>query len=347
MSRELAFWNDETIAFIKANFVAVAVPTSVAHSEGPEGEFLRKAGLDKRWVTSSGYMSCVSASGKFLGEQPTDAVLAAFEELPKSQRDPGAVKIQELAPSERVVPSPPAGGMVLNVSARFLNRDKKGALRHAVTADFPGMRNDPEVMRAWAIFLQPNTESMWITAEEWRALFPDAPKVGQRVEVPAAIPMRMARFHLNPKRAMTSEDGVISEADVKEAKMALVVDSVTAESVSLQVEGKVHWGTDFDAAKATSPGGNLESGYETELLGRVDFDRETGAVTRFDVVAPGEVWGRWGDANNKSMYVERPGRAPFGFAFELARGASPTERIPPGGNGKYLEERYGYFSSPD
>jgi hypothetical protein len=46
------------------------------------------------------------------------------------------------------------------------------------------------------------------------------------------------------------------------------------------------------------------------------------------------------------MYVERPGRNPFGFAFELATGDSPTDRIPPGGNGSYVE-RTGYFTAAE
>jgi hypothetical protein len=45
------------------------------------------------------------------------------------------------------------------------------------------------------------------------------------------------------------------------------------------------------------------------------------------------------------MYVERPRRTPFGFAFELATGNSPTDRIPPGGNGRYVAEEAGYFST--
>ena len=68
---------------------------------------------------------------------------------------------------------------------------------------------------------------------------------------------------------------------------------------------------------------------------------------RFDIVAPGHVWGRWGDANGKSMYMERPGRTPFGFAFELATGDSPSDRIPPGGNGSYVSERNGYFHTSE
>ncbi len=89
MSRGLTFWNDETIRLIRENFIAVSVPTWVAKAPGPEGEFLRQAGINKRWVTSSGYMHCISASGKFLGGRPCDAVLQKFQELPEAERKPG------------------------------------------------------------------------------------------------------------------------------------------------------------------------------------------------------------------------------------------------------------------
>ena len=58
------------------------------------------------------------------------------------------------------------------------------------------------------------------------------------------------------------------------------------------------------------------------------------------------MWGRWGDANGKSLFAERPGRTPFGFALELARGVRPTERIPPGGNPAYVGPKSGYFGDP-
>ena len=87
---------------------------------------------------------------------------------------------------------------------------------------------------------------------------------------------------------------------------------------------------------------SLVKGFATPLDGRLEYDQKKKAFTRFDIVAHGDTWGRWGDANGKSMYVERPGRSPFGFALELATGNSPTDRIPPGGNGRYVTDR-GYF----
>ncbi len=347
MSRALAYWNEETIELVRERFIAVAVPTWVCREEGPEGEFLRAAGIHERWVTSSGYLHCVSASGKLLGGAASPEVLAAFEALPESERRPGAVAVPDLAPGEATVPAPPQGGLVLRVHARFLARDHPDKpLRPARADDFPLLRDDPEVARSWQLFLQPNTECLWLTREEARALVPADPRVGQRIPVDPAIPLRMARFHLNPKRATTSEGGIVRAEAVHTARMELVVEAVSPESVLLRVEGEVHWGSNYVEAEATSPDGPLDLGFAAPLHGRIAIDRRRGTVTRFDLVAAGHVWGRWGDANGKSMVVERPGKAPFGFALELASGDSPTDRIPPGGNGRYLDAAHAYFPEP-
>lgn len=346
MSRGLAFWNDETIALVKENFVACSVPTWVCRTESPEGEFLRGAGIHKQWVTSSGYMTCVSASGKALGRRPCEEVLDEFAKLPESERKPGAIHIPDLKPSQLVIASPPAGGLVLRVHARFLTSDD-GGWRRAITTDFPLMRDKPKVMTGWQKFLQPNTEYMWLTRDEWLALVPHDPEKGKIVDVDPAIAERMARFHLTPKRATTSEGGIVHKRSVKSARLSLIVSDVSPQQVKLQLHGFVHWGSDYDQSQATSPNGPLGMGFETPIYGRVEFDRAKKQFTRFDIVAPGHIWGRWGDANNKSMYVERPGRSPFGFAFVLAAGDSPTDRIPPGGNSRYVSDRTEYFAGSE
>ena len=337
-------WTDETIKLVKENFVAAAVPTWVCRSKGPEGNFLRGAGIHKRWVTSSGYMHCVSPSGKYLGGRPSAKVLEEFRKLPASERNPGAVQVPDLSPSDRVIPSPPEGGLVLKVHARFLSRDEDGKLRHATVADFPLMRDKPKIIRVWQLFMEPNTEYMWMTREEWRSLLPADPVEGRKLMVDSALGARMARFHLTPKRATTSEGGIVHRRSVKSARLSLVVEEVTVERIRIRLKGLIHTGSDYDESKATSPNGPLALGFKTPIHGILEFDREKDAFTRFDVVAPGHVWGRWGDANRKSMYVERPGRTPFGFAIELATGDSPSNRIPPGGNGGTVLEKTGYFS---
>ena len=70
------------------------------------------------------------------------------------------------------------------------------------------------------------------------------------------------------------------------------------------------------------------------------YDAAKGAFTRFDVLAAGDAWGRMGDANGKSIDVERPGRNPLAFAFELA-GDTPADRLMPAGQaGRLRDGRY-------
>jgi hypothetical protein len=339
-------WNDPTIKLIRENFVAAAVPTWVCRAPSPEGEFLRGAGIDKQWVTSSGYMTCVSPSGKLLGHAPSEKVLQTFRQLPAAERTPGAVKVPELTAAERLIPAPPPDGLVLKVHARFLSRGGQGTLRYAEPEDFPLMGKTTEGRSGWLLFLQPNTEYMWLATEEARSLVPAKAVRGEELEVPANLVERMARFHLTPRRAMTSEGGILSKKDIKLARLALVVDEIFPERLRLRLTGFVHTGTTFDQDKATTPNGPLGFGFMAPLHGVAEFDRTTNRFVRFDLVARGEVWGRWGDANGKSLFVERPGRTPFGFALELAKGDSPTERIPPGGNPAYISPRSGYFTDP-
>ena len=320
------------------------MPTDVSRAKGPEGEFLRGAGIDKHWVTSSGYMSCVSPSGKWLGNEPCSKALEAFGKLPKDEREPNAVKVPDLKPSEALIPTPPAGGLVLRVHGRFLGRDDKENLRPIKGDDFPQLRSKESDIRYLRFLFEPNTEYMWLTKEEWQSLVPAKPVKGDRLPVASAISERMARFHLSPRRALTSEDGIVAKKDIKEAKLTLVVDDVLPQRIRLLLVGFVHHGSDYDKAKATSPNGPLGFGYEAPIHGVLEYDRKKEAFVRFDIIAPGEVWGRWGDANGKSQTIERPGRSPLGFAFELAKGDSPTDRLPPAGHGGRAL-RAGYFAA--
>ena len=260
MTRAVTFWNDETIALIRENFVAASVPTWVCRSDSPEGEFLRKANIHKQWVTSSGYMSCVTADGRLLGRRPSRNVLEAFEKLPAAERKPGAIKVPGLKLGEAVIPAPPQGGLVLKVHARFLANGDNGQLRHARTTDFPLMRNKPNVLRSWQLFLQPNTEYMWLTRHEWQAMVPTDPIKGSKQNVDATIAQRMARFHLTPQRATTSEGGIRSKRSVKTARLELIVKDVTPQTLLMDLRGHVHWGSAFDKSKATTPNGPLDQG---------------------------------------------------------------------------------------
>jgi hypothetical protein len=205
-------------------------------------------------------------------------------------------------------------------------------------ADFPRSSGD------LGFLLEPNTDNLWLTAQEWRALIPPNPSKGQKLLVSSALTERITRFHLSPRRALTSENGIVPKSAIKKAELNVVVDEVSGDRIRLSLEGFIHWGSDYDATKATTPNGPLPFGYAAPIQGILEYDRAKKAFMRFDVVAPGDVWGRWGDANGKSLAVERPGRTSLGFAFELTQGDSPTNRLPPAGHGARAL-RASYFGS--
>jgi hypothetical protein len=291
-------------------------------------------------------MSCVTAGGKLLGHEPSAEVLAAFQELPRAQRQPGRGNLPRPDASQEQIPSPPAAGIVLKAHGRFLARDGEGRLRHVAGDDFPQLHGKKQEIDYHLFLFEPNTEYMWLTEGEWKSLVPAEPARGVKLAVDPAIALRMARFHLSPKRALTSEDSIVNPREIQKAALYIIVQDVTAARIHLSLTGFVHHGSHYAAAQATSPNGPLEFGYETRVHGIIQFDRKAQRFVRFDIVAPGEVWGRWGDANGNSQIIERPGRSPIGFAFELAAGDSPSHRLPPGGHGSRAL-RSGYFADAE
>jgi hypothetical protein len=318
------------------------VPTWVLRSNSPEGEFLRMCGC--QWVTSSGYMDCVSAGGKHLGHFPSTKVLDAFRKLSEEERKPTGGKLASLKSDQHVLPEPPKNGLVLKVHTRSMSRDEKGAYRKVALEDFPlwqgGVKTFAEVNHLFG----PNTDYMWITQAEWQDLIPANPVKGERHEVGKAVSERLAIFHLMPRR-LTSEGAGWSKNQLRTAKLALIVEEVSEKRIRFRAEGFAHLGSVYEAEKATTPNGPLAFGYEAPLHGIVEYDRKRNIISRCDLIALGDVWGRWGDANGKSLTVERPGRQPILIAFELA-GDAPSDRIPPGGNGAYVAEKSGYFVRP-
>ena len=328
---------------IQDHFIAAAVPTWVVRSKGPEGEFLRAAGIN--WITSTGYISGVSASGKGLGNATSPAkMLAVFHNLPEAERKPGAVRVPDLKPEEKTLPSPPPGGLILKVHGRLLSRDGNNPLRYAAIKDFPLVPPDnPSLVSQAARFTEASPDFVWLTQEEWRALVPANLKKGDKVPVPAAISQRLCRFHLVPRR-LAGEGAGWGRKAVRAVEITLTTTEITPSLVRLRLEGSAHIGTDFDPAKATTPNGGLAMGYQADLAGWLEYDASRKAFTRFDVIALGDVWGTWPDANGKSQVIERPGRNPMAFTFELADSASSHNRFPPGGNALYLQPVYGYFA---
>lgn len=290
-------------------------------------------------------MEVVSASGKHLGGSDLDKALEAFAKLPESERAPGAVKVGDLGPADtaHAAPALPAGALAVKLYGRLLARDPNGALRLTEAADFPlmaGYDADRQLHKKYLFEAQP--DYLWLTEAEWTALVPAHPKVGDRLSVPPVVVRRICTYHLIPQR-LYGEGGGWSAKDVRAAEMALTVEEATSAGVRLRLSGSAKLGSTFDAGRATTPNGPLAIGYEPRFDGVLFYDTTKGAFTRFDFVAIGDAWGRMGDANGKSVDVERPGRWPLGFAFERA-GDAPADRLTPAGRAERI--RSGRYLAP-
>jgi hypothetical protein len=133
--------------------------------------------------------------------------------------------------------------------------------------------------------------------------------------MPATLTRRLARFHLLDNTR--GEPNYWRADEVRKASLTWAVTAVTDDEVAMELTGTVLLSTDADPEKA-------RRGYDVALRGLLRYDRAKKAITRLDLLALGEHWGR-------STYTPgaRPGRTPLGIAFELVAGTAPAERIPP------------------
>jgi hypothetical protein len=296
-----------------------------------EGEFFRKVAdqgprKGEGGSTRQG-IYCLTADGQLLayknaGQAP-DVMrevlrqgLDKWAKLPEPRRRPGGIKVDQPG---RVDPhyrrTPPPGGLILNVYTRMLDRDEHGELR---ATDFKG-----EAGMKFAAA----QDHLWLTAEEWPALVPAAAKKGDQFPVPSGIAERILRFHLIDNTR--GEPPMWRQEEIRSQNLTLTVEEITPASHRLRLEGSALLATDASAAKA-------ERGYEVRLLGYLDYNPRKKAIQRFDIVALG---GHWGEGT----YTRgaRSGRTPLGIAFELARGDTPADQVPPQG----AREWQAYFGS--
>ncbi len=322
MGRESIFANEEVIELINERFVPVAADdwyqrrrddavgkffVGVANQGPRKGE----GGNTRQGIY------CFTASGKLLAyRNHHDAgvmldefrrALDKFAKLPPEDREPGAVEVPPLDDAkldQRYARKLPTGAIAVRVFARALERDADGKCRTcAAESGKPSYG------------LLSSLDHLWIMPDEWRALAPRGAKVGDEFAVPAAVAQRIARYHLIDNTR--GEPAMWRREEVRKNAMTLTVIEATATALKLRLDGEVLLSTDAEAEKA-------KRGYDARLLGHIELDRAKPAVQRFDIVALGDHWG-------ESTYTRgaRPGRTPFGIAFELADGKQAADAVPP------------------
>ncbi len=258
---------------------------------------------------------CFTADGRLLayknaGQAPDvmrdtlRSALRAWQKLPAEGRKPGAVEVPGVTKEdEGFVRTPPKNGLILKVYARLLDRNDRGEY----VAGACDVRGADRAAR----------DHLWLTEAEWKGLIPAEAKVGGKHAVPEAVARRLAQFHLIDNTR--GEPPLWRREDVRTLRMELTAEEASARTLRLRLDGTVLLAERADAAAA-------RRGYDARLLGYVHFNREKQAVERFDLAAIGDHWG-------EGQYTRgaRPGRKPLGVAFELTKGETPADRVPPQG----------------
>jgi hypothetical protein len=128
---------------------------------------------------------------------------------------------------------------------------------------------------------------------------------------------RLARYHLIDNTR--GEPPMWARGDVRKAEVKIVVEEVTASEVRIKLTGAILLASDADPKAA-------KRGYDVSLLGEIRYNPVQLKITKLNVVALGEHWGEGTFTGGA-----RPGRNPFGVAFELADPSRAADRVPPQG----------------
>ncbi len=329
--RALAFSDAEIVRLGREHFVAVACDDWYQRRRrDAEGEFFinvanqgpRKGdgGSTRQGIyilTASGTL----LSWKNAGQNPNVMLemmrdgLQKWKRLPESQRAPGAIKVPEHGKVDTDYHrQPPAGGLIVKVYARALDRKDAVPTRRR-TFDLNSALFD-DAQCAVGSGDEAARDHLWLTEAEWRSLIPNSPEAGARFPVPPKVAERILRFHLVDNTR--GEPPLWRRNEIRTNDLSLTVESVSPAEVQLRLDGQAVLATDADLEKASR-------GYQPHLAGVIKYDRKLRRITQFDAVAVGDHWGSGAFTRRNT----RVGRTPLGVAFELASGESPTDLIPP------------------
>ena len=238
-----------------------------------------------------------------------DAALAAWKKLPASERK----RLDDLGKYDPG-PSPPPGGAVLKVYARWLHRDPAGRLQLYKT----------KVSRSW----EPGRDFLWLTAAECKALVPAAPRKGESLAVSDAFADRICRRVLIDLVRVGGNGGPRRPDEVLAKSLRLTVEGVSAERVRLRLDGSARLATHDHGSGARGKAPKVD---DFRLLGFVEYDAGKKRLTHFDLVAFSET-GHFDEIAGKTL--------PLGVSLELVTGDTPADRQPPSSFSK------DYFAGP-
>ena len=174
---------------------------------------------------------CFTADGKLLayknaGQLPEvmrDTLrqgLREWNKLPDERRKPGAIQVADLDKTDpRYSRTPPAGGLIVNVYTRILDRTK-GEFCKGTCKTLGGDKAA--------------RDHLWLTEAEWKSMLPANPKKGDKSELSATVAERILRFHLTDNTR--GEPPMWRKDEIRSHELTLTVDEVTAARVVLRLD---------------------------------------------------------------------------------------------------------------
>ena len=274
-------------------------------------------------MTASGQFLCTHTPGSICRDCDPKQALKRWRDLPESERKPGAIKVGNAGKSDRKIPIPPNGGLILQVYESRLAGDLKGGVR----------RREKAETFSWGEY-EPGRDQIWLSEKEWKSLVPSNPKQGERLSLSAGVGGRMIARMTDWSEA----NGAHWESNhVRSHDLTLTVEDVSASAIRFRLAGSVHLAHDapkegvrYHAALRPLHHEDPEAfaRFEGQVLGYLSYDRDKKAFTRFDVVALGEYVGPllnpYRNEDRQNFYLIKP--CPLGISYEIAR---PVLVVPP------------------
>jgi hypothetical protein len=273
-------------------------------------------------MTPSGKFLCFHTPGWICRCCDPRQALKRWNDLPASERKPGAIQIGNAGKMDAKIPRPPEGGLILQVFESRLTGDlKSGVRRRAQHETFAGA-------------YEPGRDQIWLSKTEWQGLVPANPKKGKRFSIPKGVAGRMIARLTDWSEA----NGALWEGKhVRSRNLTLVVEDVSSPTIRLRLEGSIRLAHDapkeavrYDEALRPLHHDDPKAfaRYDAQMLGYLIYNLDKKAFTRFDVVALGEYVGPllnpYRNKDRQSFYLIKP--CPLGVSFGIAR---PGLVVPP------------------
>ncbi len=162
----------------------------------------------------------------------------------------------------------------------------------------------------------------WFRKGEAASFLPANPKTGETHDLPAALMMRLAKYHFTD--TVRAFGDPYPDRCVKTAKLTSTVLAVRENLVSIRLNGAVHSAQDDTPRFGYMRGGRLprrpDRSFDATLLGYATYDVNEQKFTKFELVAFGSQSG----GGSRSF----ANRVAMGAVLSLASD-SPVDRVEP------------------